>query len=94
MNYKETIEMVNDKIKNFELKDLQELNSLSSDLFFAKQPFVLAKEESIEFYTYCAINNLCLCIDECRDNYLEKKLTLTQIEEKIKSRWNEDYSKF
>lgn len=94
MDYKETLEIVNNKIKNLKLGDLQELNTLSSELFYIKQPFVLANEETIEFYTYCAIQNLCLCIDKCRKECLEKNLALTELEEKIKSRWNKDYNKF
>lgn len=94
MNYKEILEMVNNRIKELKVKDLQELNTLSSDLYFMKQPLVLANEESIEFYAYCAIQNLCLTVDECRDKYLEKNITLTEIERKIKSKWNTDYNKF
>lgn len=51
-----------------------------------KQPLILAKEETIEFYTYCAIQNICLCIDKYKDEYLKKDVTLTEIEEGIKSK--------
>ncbi len=94
MDYREILETVNNKVNKFELKKLTDLNTLSLELFYLKQPFVLAKEKSIEFYTYCAIQNICLCIDKCRDEYLEKNITLTEIEQEIKSSWNKDYNKF
>lgn len=82
MNYRETLEIVNNKIRNLKLKDLQELNILSTELFYIKAQFISAQEETIEFYTYCAIQNICVFIDECRRKYLKQNLTLTQIQKK------------
>lgn len=94
MDYRETLEMVNNKIKNLKLKDLHELDILSTELFYIKEPFILAKEGTIEFYTLRIIQNICVSIDECRRKYLEENITLAEIEKKIKSSWNKDYNKF
>ncbi|MCI8310108.1 hypothetical protein [uncultured Clostridium sp.] len=94
VNYQEILENVNDTVRNLKVNDIQKLNELSSYLIITKQPLVLAKEDSIEFYTYCAIQNLSLCVDQCRDDYLDKKITLEEIEDKIKQTWDKDYNKF
>lgn len=93
-NYREILEKVNDTIKNLNIKDIQNINELSSFLYITKEPLVLSKEKSIEFYTYSALQNLLICVDECRDNCIENKMTLTEAEEKIKKQWKEDYTKF
>lgn len=94
MNYKEKLDLANKEIVNFKLNDFQELNTLNSNLINIKQDFIMAKEGSIEFYTYCAIQNICVLIDNCRDKYLDNSLALNEIEKELKSKWNEYYKMF
>ncbi len=94
INYLEILENTNNTIQKLKLDDIQKLNELSSYLVTMKQPIVLSEEGTIEFYTFRAIQNISLCIDNCRDEYLSKKITLQEIENKIKRNWKRDYNKF
>lgn len=94
LDYREILDKVNENINNLHIKDLQDLNKLSSFLYITKEPLVISKENSIEFYTYCAIQNVSICVDNCRDNLINDKMTLSESEEQIKKQWNDDYAKF
>lgn len=93
-DYQEILNKVNDTVKSTEIKDIQNLNELSTFLYVTKEPLVLSEEESIEFCAYKAIQNLSICVDKCRDNYINKRMTLLEAEDEIKKQWKEDYNKF
>lgn len=93
-DYQEVLNQVNDKVNSLEIKDIQNLNELSTFLYITKDSLVLSKKESIEFYAYRAIQNLLIWVDTYRDNYINKKMTLSEIEKKIKKQWEENFNKF
>ena len=94
LDYREILDTVNENIKNLNIKNFQDLNKLSSFLYITKEPLMTSKEDSTEFYTYCAIQNVSICVDNCRDNLINDKITLSEAEEQIKKQWNDDYAKF
>lgn len=94
LDYREILDKVNENINNLNIKDPQDLNKLSSFLYITKEPLIASKENSIEFYTYSAIQNVSICVDNCRDNLINDKITLSEAEVQIKKQWNDDYAKF
>ena len=70
----EVLVEIQNYIKNIDIRSREDFEKVASYITDKKQFFVLAAQDSPEYYIYAILQQISLFIDDCRQQLLEDKL--------------------